>query len=677
MQRSFGRISKLTLSLLSIALLSLTAHGQTVAQDRIVQPVDESLLTTLKGNVHPLAQAQYDLGAAPASQPMNHIQLVLQRSAAQEGALDSFMASLQEKSSPNYHKWLTPQQFGILYGPSDNDIAKLTGWLQGEGFTVNNVSNGRTTIDFTGSVAQVQSAFHTTIHMYQANGMSFLANVGNPSIPSAFAPVVSGIAHLNTIPLTPQHIRGATAKFDSQQHRFVPSASTLHGEYTVDLSNTFYIYTVPADAATIYDTPNAFNSKFSGTASYTGTGATIGIMGQSAIDPTLVQNYRNLFLGNTTAPIISNLDNVGDSPGDDLESYLDLEISGGLAPGATIHFYTASATAADGVITAARYAIDTDNTIDILSVSYGSCELFNTTSGNMATNALWQQAAAQGITVVVSTGDSGSAGCDNADTETDATGPLAVNGLASTPYDIAVGGTDFDILYPSNSNSNNFSKYVSDSSPGSPTTFYRTALGYIPEATWNDSTLNNTTISDNVPLTASDAFGADSIAAGGGGASSCTVNSTTETTLGTCTSGYPKPTWQKGTGVPNDQARDIPDVAMLAGNGFYGAAWAVCDNSPAGVDSNGVTGVANCVAGSSGDFFTDGVGGIDAHAHCSGSGTRCAKDRAASGPGRAHPILAVQLDALGVPRCHYGQQFRIVHADVDNYGHVPTELTGI
>jgi len=620
--------------MLSVAVSSLGAQAQTVVADRIVQPIDDSVLTTLKGNVHPLASAQYDLGAAPQSQPMNHMQLVLQRSAAQEAALEAFLAGTQVKASPYYHQWLTPQQFGALYGPSDADIQKLTAWLAGEGFTVNAVSSGRTFIDFTGSVAQVQSAFHTAIHLYQAKGVSFVANTSNPTIPSALAPVVAGIAHLNTFPLSPQHVKGGMAKFDTQQHRFVPSASKIDKNYTPTLSGYPYLVVVPADAATIYDTPNSFNSKFSGTSSFTGAGVTIGIMGQSAINPTFVQNYRNLFVGDTKAPIITNLDNVGDSAGDDDESYLDLEISGGLAPGATIHFYTASATTDNGVITSAEAALE-DNTIDILSMSYGGCELFNTTSGNAQINGLWQQAAAQGITVAVSTGDSGSAGCDDADTENDATGPLAVNGLASTPYNIAVGGTDYDVLV-----TGTFSQYVTTSSPGSPQTFYRTALGYIPEATWNDSTLQNGTVSNNVPLLAlPQDYDSDSIAAGSGGPSNCSVNSTTETTLGTCTSGYPKPSWQTGTGVPNDQARDIPDVAFLAGDGFYGAFWAVCDGSTEGFNDVGDSGTANCVADSTGDFYADGFGGTSAATPAFAGIMALVVQKTGERQGQAAPIL--------------------------------------
>ncbi len=643
MQRTLGRIAAVSLIVLSIAVLSLGASAQAVPQDRIVQLVDDSVLTKLKGNVHPLARAEYDLGPAPTSLPMNHMELLLQRSPAQEAALEAFLTSVQVQGSPNYHKWLTPQEFGKLYGPTDSDVQKLTAWLEGQGFTVNRVSNGRTAIDFSGSAGQVQSAFHTSIDLYQANGVSFRANTSDPSIPSALAPVVLGIAHLNNVPIKPTYARGTAAKYDNTQHRFTPvtGATGVTPLYTVgDSANGFNLFVVPADAATIYDTPNSLNSKFTGTASYTGTGVTIGIAGQSAIDPTLVQNYRNLFVGDTKAPVISNLDGVGDSPGDDGESYLDLEISGGLAPGATIHFYTESA-ANNGVIGAAEHAIDVDNTVDILSLSYGSCELFLTNTENAELNSDWQQAAAQGITVVVSTGDTGSVACDAFDAQgtQSAEGPLSVSGFASTPYNIAVGGTDFNVFYTP-LGSNNFSKYVSTSSPGTAANFYRTALGYIPEARCNDSPYPNLGVNDNEPI--SIAVGnpqADNISAGSGGPSSCATNSTTAMTVGTCTAGYPKPTWQTGTGVPNDQVRDIPDVSLLAGNGVYGALWTVCDGSTTGNDSAGNTGTANCVLTSTGDFYTDGVGGTSASTPAFAGMMALVVQKTGQRQGQAAPIL--------------------------------------
>jgi hypothetical protein len=613
--------------------------------DRITRAIDDNVLTTLRGNVHPLANAGSDLGAAPVSQRMNHMQLVLQRSPAQEAALGAFLSAVQQKNSPNYHKWLTPKQFGALYGPSDADIQKLSGWLEGEGFTVNKVANGRTFIDFSGSVDQVQRAFHTSIHNYQANGTGFYANVGNPQIPSALQAVVLGVFHFNNYPLKPQYVLGKPGRYDSSVRRIVPLSSSSRATPNLtqgDSTNGYFLFVTPGDAATIYDTPNStFNANFSGGTSYDGSGVTIGVVGQSAIDPTIVANYRSVFVGDTKTPVISNLDGVGDVPGDDGESYLDNEISGGLAPGATIHFYTESATNG-GIFGAAQYAIDTDNTVDILSVSYGSCEFFNTTGGNAATNSLWQQAATQGITVVVSTGDTGSAGCDDPGTSASPTPAalygLQVNGLASTVYDIAVGGTDFEALALGN-----FGDYASTSS-GAASTFYRTAKGYIPETTWNNSTFNNGDLKDNVPWDQTPYNVQDNIGAAGGGKSSCVTNTTVDNadgsiTPGTCQNFYPKPPWQTGTGVPQDQARDIPDISLLAGNGFYGGLWAFCDNE-SGTDGSGNAVTLNCaLENGTFNFNMNGVGGTSTGAPAFSGMMATVVQKTGQRQGAAAPVL--------------------------------------
>ncbi len=195
--------------------------------------------------------------------------------------------------------------------------------------------------------------------------------------------------------------------------------------------------------------------------------------------------------------------------------------------------------------------------MDIFSLSFGDCEADMGTSGNAQINSYWQQAATQGIAVMVSTGDSGSAGCDYDVNE--ASGGLQVSGFATTPYNVAVGGTDFYAL------NNSFTTYVS-TSQGSSSTFYRTALGYIPESTWNDSTTVDTTISANVTSTNTCATGnsTTNILAGSGGASSV----------------YSKPSWQSGTGVPADGKRDIPDVSLMAGNGCDPASWLICTGRP-------------------------------------------------------------------------------------------------
>jgi hypothetical protein len=605
----------LPLYVLAGALLCSTASmaQNQVAAARITTDVDESSLTTLKGNVPHLARAEYDQGEASPSTQLTHVRLVLSRSSEQQAALDKYLAELQDKSSPNYHKWLTPEQFGMLYGPADSDVAAIVAWLESHGLKLETVSTGRTNIAFSGTVSQVEGAFHASIHSFAANGQQFYSNTTDPKIPSALATVVKGVAHLNTIKPKPQYIPGKMGKYDPSTGRMQPVTSSTSGarpNFTYEDQYGYQnLYTVPGDAATIYDTPNStLNLNYSSSSTnYTGSGVTIGIGGDSAIQTQYVTAYRSLFLGNSTAPTITNVDGVGDVSGDDTEAYLDTEISGGLAPGATIHLYISS-----DLNSAIEKAIS-DNTVDIFSLSFGECELGLSTSDNAQINGWWEQAASQGIAVTVSTGDSGSAGCDDPNSVTVATTGLQVSGFASTPYNIAVGGTDYYPLL------NSFSTYVTpatskSSTTGSSSTYYRTALSYIPESAWNDSTEYDTTISADVPWTGSYSSDAN-IWAGSGGASNCSTNTSVDkangtVTNGTCTSGYSKPAWQRGTGVPADGVRDQPDVSLLAADGFqYGALWLMCEP----YTYQGAN-YQECIKQSDSSWYFGGVGGTSAAA---------------------------------------------------------------
>jgi subtilase family serine protease len=592
--------------------LSLGAQA-TSPSPRIIAQVDETSLTTLKGSVPLLARAQYDQGEASASTLLTHIRLVLSRSSEQQVALSNYLAELQEKSSPNYHEWQTPTQFGKLYGPADSDISAIVAWLESHGLTLETVSPGRTNIAFSGAVSQVEQAFHTSIHSFNANGEQFYSNISDPQIPSALAPVVSGVAHLNTIRPKPQHIRGSAGRIDRETKRLEPLNSSLGRRPKSDLtggsgtsSDPYVLYIVPGDAATIYDTPNTtFNANYTSGTSYTGSGVTIGIGGDAVIQTSTVVNYRSAFLGNSTAPTITNVDGVTSTEDTD-EAYIDTELSGGLAPGATIHFYTST-----DLTSAIEEAIN-DNAVDIFSLSFGECEWGLTTSENSQIVSWWQQAAAQGIAVTVATGDDGSAACDNTQDNngnniTEAEYGLQVSGFASTPYNIAVGGTDFYEL------PNSYSTYAS-TSEGSSSTYYRTAKSYIPESTWNDSTDNDTTISENVPWTAvSGDSSYANIVAGSGGKSSCSTNTSTDTTTGTCTSGYAKPSWQRGTGVPSDGVRDLPDVSFMAGDGFDDAAWLACTDDT-GQNGSGTTVTENCSEQSDGNSYFAAFGGTSTSA---------------------------------------------------------------
>lgn len=559
-------------------LSSALASAQTTnVVPRITQAIDETKLTTLRGNTHPLARPQFDRGAAPPSLPMERMLLVLQRSAQQELVLDTLLQQQQDPSSPHFHQWLTPQQFGQQFGPSDQDIQTITSWLQSHGFQVGGASNGRTVIEFSGTAGQVQDAFHTTIHQYAVNGDLHWANSSDPQIPAALAPVVAGVVTLHNFPRTPMHrFVGLLARDKSGGLRErMGLASPAVPLYTVDaicgLNRTPCYSVAPYDFATIYNVLPLWNAGIDG------TGQTIAIVAESDIN---VQDFTSFRAATGLPTVTLNTIENGSDPGiiapqpDETEADIDTQWAGAVAKGATLDLVVSGTTNTTlGVDLSAEYAVD-NNVAPILSVSYGICEFFLGTAGNQFYSALWQQAAAEGITVSVAAGDSGSAVCDrNAGTQGPAQFGLSVSGFSSTLYNVAVGGTDFNDLQ-------NPTTYWNPTN--NPTTL-ASVQSYIPEMTWNDSCTNQEVISFLGLATAeascnsgnaqSDGFVI--LAGGSGGASNCTTSDGQNES--SCSSGYPKPLWQTGPGVPNDGARDVPDISLFAADGLNASFYVICE----------------------------------------------------------------------------------------------------
>jgi trimeric autotransporter adhesin len=524
------------------------ALGQTRPASRITQPINEANRVTLPGNVYFLARAPYDRGAVADSFPVQRVLLMLRRSPQQEAALHDFLVQAQTKGSPEYHKWLKPQEFGALYGPSDHDISTVKAWLEKHGLVVSRITNGKTGVEFSGTAAQFRAAFNTQIHTYEINGETHHANSTDPQIPAALAPVVAGITPVNDFFPQPEIKLLGEALYDPKTHELTP-------QWTINYPPPL-LALAPGDFAVQYDLNPLFE------AGITGTGVTIGIIGASNVDPSNFANYRSFFglPAGTLNVIIDGLD-PGPSPTRPYgnwalgESTLDVEVPGGVAPGATIDLYTAAdTTVQSGLLLAAQRAID-DDQASVLSMSYSDCEQDLGTAGNQFWASLWEQAAAQGQTVFVSAGDGGAAACDNFDALQPAQYGLAVNGFASTPWNIAVGGTDF--FY----NSYNGTTAEQDdeigtywnltSSAENPTT---SLLRPVPEQPWNDP------------------FGLDlydsgvyhpsqpTIVAGSGGPSTI----------------YSKPQWQSGKGVPSDHVRDVPDVSLFAADGENDSVFPVC-----------------------------------------------------------------------------------------------------
>ena len=585
------------LPLLAAALLiPLLGRAQSTVPPRITQAINNSQVTTLYGNIHPLARAGYDQGAVADSQPIRRMLLLLRRSPEQESSLRSFIDAQQSKStSSSFHHWLTPQQFGLQFGPADADIQAVTNWLASQGFEVNQVSAGRTVIEFSGTAGQVRNAFHTQIHRYLVNGEQHFANSTNPQIPTALAPAVVGPVSLNNFKRKAQNrylgvFRKTKATGEvvslAPQYSFGPCQSVTGAGSNCNAVG-------PGDFAAIYDLNTVYNNLH-----LDGSGQTIAIIGDSEIctasTPSFsscvdddAATYRNQF-GLSPA----NLPNVivdGPTPGfngDEIEGDLDTQLVGAVARNATIDFVIAADTESTaGIDLAAEYVIN-NNLAPVMSESFGLCEAYLGSLNNQFYATLWEQAAAQGITVIISSGDNGSAGCDDPNSQQFAAEQYfpgfgtGVNGIASTPFNVAAGGTDFDVTLPNYEAtywSNGQNSTVNGISLVSATQF-------IPETTWNDScaqslvaTMSGTLC--NATTTSSQFL---NIVGGGGGQSNC---SGLDPMGQFCQFSYPKPSWQPaatgsaGLSAANDLTRDIPDISLFSADGLISNSfYVVCES---------------------------------------------------------------------------------------------------
>jgi subtilase family serine protease len=539
---------------------SALLYAQSPARRLISENIDERKLVMLRGNTRPEMSAERDLGSVPDEFAMPHLLLQLRRSPEREQALRAFIDELHRPGSPAFHRWLNAQQFGESYGLASEDLSAIGNWLRSRGFKVNTVYPNGSLIDFGGTAGQVRAAFHTEIHRLDIAGVRHFANVSDPQIPAALAPAVEGIVALHDFSPHPMHKPRAEYTFDGGAANAV----------------------VPADLATIYNLNPLFGEG------YSGQGQTIVVIEDtnvySAADWT---TYRStLGLANYTSGAFTTVhpappggtNNCSDPGvnGDESEAILDAELASAAAPSATIEL--ASCGSSSGIFIAIHNLINAAAPPAIMSISYGECEASEGASGNAAFSAAYQQAVSEGISVFVSAGDEAAAGCDfNA---TAATHGIAVSGLASTPYNVAVGGTDFGDAY-----SGTTSSYWSLSN----TSIYGSALSYVPEIPWNDScagTLlfsyfgfsaaygvngfcNSTTANTNHYL---------DVVGGSGGPSGCATGaaSTPGVVSGTC-AGTPKPSWQTGVfGIPNDGVRDLPDISLFAANGIWGHYYVFC-----------------------------------------------------------------------------------------------------
>ncbi len=416
----------------------LTISPVSAQPARITRAINRAERVALRGSVHPKARAEFEQGRVAPSLEISYVTLTLAQTAEQKAALEKLLADQQTPGSPDYHRWLTPEEYADRFGVAQSDIDKISAWLESEGLNVTSVARGRNWIAVKGSAAQFESAFATELHRYVVDGETHFANATEPQIPAA----LSGIVH---------SIRGL------HDFRARPASRGIKPNYT---STRGSHYLSPNDLATIYN----INALLS--AGFDGTGQKLVIAGQTQIDTTDIDQFRtkfNLPKNDPQITLIPGSRDPGTQSGDLSEADLDIEWSGAVARNATILYVYAF-----NVLDAVQYAID-QNLAPVISTSYGSCEL-ETPASDAATMRSWaQQGNAQGITWFSASGDAGGADCN------DARNPgLAVDIPGSIPEVTSVGGTEFS------EGSGNYWNTTTDSNGAS-------VVSYIPEIAWNDS----------------------------------------------------------------------------------------------------------------------------------------------------------------------------------------------
>jgi len=624
---------------LFMAVIFLVTSSFAATQNRITNGISGAQVP-VPGQVHRLAQQQFDLGRVDSAMRMDTMTLVMTQTAAQKQALKQLLAQQQDPKSSNYHKWLTPEQFADRFGLSQNDIQQLASWLTSQGFTEVHPARGRLWVSFTGTAGQVESAFGTEIHRYNVHGELHHANSIAPNLPASLLGIVAGIEGMHDFR---PHSRAA------KRSRPYWYSSNRGGDFIA-----------PGDISTIYDLKTLYS------AGNDGTGQKLAVMGQTNIYLADLNNFRSGFgLSSLTCTTDGNgvitacndphFQYIADgstslsSSGDISEADLDLEWSGAVARGAQIIYVNSTNT-----FTSFEYAID-NNLAPVISLSYGLCEFDDNILPSHET--FLQQANTQGITFVNSSGDSGAAECDFSGTVTStnlATQGLAVSYPASSPEVTGVGGTGVT--------------FAAWDSP----TYWGTANGpdggsaisYVPEQTWNEgfeiaqycqahstnefcTQGGSTPVAGWVNITSEATAQTDiGISSGGGGASNCSVQTSD---FSACVSGFPRPSWQT-VSVAGQTTRLSPDVSFFASPDFPGYVFCtpqseLVKNAP--TTSTCASGISSAV-----DTYFSTIGGTSASAPVfAGIVALMNQYTSSSGQGNINPML-YQLAATAPSAFH-------------------------
>jgi subtilase family serine protease len=603
--RSWALLRTFSFVLLAAFVLSspLSSVSYAVTADRISGAISSGSGVALQNSLNRQAQSKYDRGPVNPSFKLSHMTLMTTPSPAQQKALQQLLAQQQDRSSRNYHKWLTPAQYADRFGLSPNDMNRLTAWLKSQGFTITSIAGGRNEVSFSGTAAQVEGAFKTEIHFYNVNGEQHFANATPLVLPSALSGIVSGVIGTHNFLWHP------TSRFQ------VSTSPRMRANY-YDATLGFQNFLAPGDVAVMYDITPLYSSN----PVIDGTGETIAIVGQTDIYLDDINDFRAGFLltpisaGNctlSTSGLVTACNDplfkyvlIGDDPGeadsisDDLpEADLDIEWSGAIAPGAQVIYINNPS--GNGVIDSLNYALDppqgTAIPATVVSMSYGKCEYLN----SFALEDVLAQGLSEGVTIMSAAGDTGAAACDR----------NPPDGATKPPFDAAVGGQG--VLYPASSPSvvavgGTAISVTNDEDPNqywnTSNTNQESLQTYIPEIPWNDTEafaqlcegVSNPELgtfcnpSPGVLITSPQTAQQDLwISAGGGGASNCFTGTNT------CTGGLAQPTYQSGltltpapANIPSPATRWVPDISFLSSPNFPG--YIVCTQlSELGISGSG------------------------------------------------------------------------------------------
>jgi subtilase family serine protease len=445
-----------------------------------------------------------------------NVTVALKRDAPTQAAFETLLTEQQRPGSALYRQWLSPAEVGQMFGVAPADLQAVEGWLESQGLAVARVEPNGLLLDVTGSVAAVSGAFRTNFAEFRVGAETRLSATEEPSVPVALEAVIAGVHGLSQSTLHPQSI--ATVM---QGRLSAQVGGGLSAQPQLTATNGQHFLT-PNDFATIYDLGSVYSGGNTG-ATVAGKAQRVAIVGRSRVAATDISQFESMTGLPAAQPNVivptGGVDPGTTNDGNQDEATLDVDRVMGTAPGVGVDLVvSADSRTVSGIYTAAAYAVNT--LVDpVLSISFGDCEANAGQQGVSVWDTLFSAAAAEGISVMVSSGDSGAAGCDGESSTLPLTQTASINYICASSYVTCVGGTQF----ADTSSAGSYWSAQNGSGQSS-------AVSYIPEGAWNEPQSGSTYV-----------------AAGTGGGASAYIA---------------KPSWQTGAGVPADGMRDVPDVAL-------------------------------------------------------------------------------------------------------------------